>query len=907
MIYLYDIIIRPIEILIEIIFTLLYRFFERPGVALIAVSIVVSFMVLPLYLRADRIQEEEQQRVKRMQRWISHIRKHFDGDEKYMIQNAYYREQGYRPLYALRGTLSILLQIPFFMAAYHYLSSASVLNGCSFGSIADLSKPDGLVMISGIQIHVLPIMMTVINCISGAIYTKGYTLRQKSQVYILAVVFLILLYNSPSGLVIYWTMNNIFSLAKNIVIKYIKEKRLFLSALFAMMGVFLLAFSIMEGKLSYALMIHDNESVLVCLLCVTLLCVPMLIYVTKRHHLPLEKKFMKRDSVTYEKEKVDNLLFTSIVMVLFCGLLVPLSVVSSSPLEFVNTYHYKNPLWIVLTVTAMFAGILVVWGYLVIYPMMSRWVKCWYAQGLFAALLVMLMNFYCFHAEMGTCGMELNFIYEPHFYQKPRYGNMILVLLLIIGSIILYKKGTRICRYMMIVLSAAIIVQSGQMMLKVLKEVDGIETASFSEDDEVKFPLSRNGKNVVVIMLDRAMAGYVPFILEERPELKDKFDGFTFYPNTVSSGMWTGVGSPAIFGGYEYLAENLNKRKTETIAEKHNQALKLMPKLFSDAGFHVTVSDLPYVGYQEIPDYSIYDGMNVSHFLYKDHFSSAGDWEGLMRKVERNLFMYSLMRTAPAFMQDNIYDQSCYLTGDGATTDQSIEHGQAYRALAELPDYTEITDEKEGEVILYTNFLTHEPAYMQLPDYTYSQHVHNEGYEFETRRELDGVVMDLEQGDYHPTEHYFVNASALLRLGEWFDMLRENGVYDNTRIILVADHGRLLGQFNNMTLENGMDVQAVNILFMVKDFDSSGFTIDEHFMTNADVPLIALEDIVSDPINPYTGIKMTSEEKENGIDVFTGANMGMLPGNEILPQGTMVWHVKDDIFKEENWTQTEAP
>ena len=61
--------------------------------------------------------------------------------------------------------------------------------------------------------------MTAINCISGAIYTKGLPLKDKLQVYLLALLFVVLLYNSPSGLVIYWTMNNIFSLVKNIFYK----------------------------------------------------------------------------------------------------------------------------------------------------------------------------------------------------------------------------------------------------------------------------------------------------------------------------------------------------------------------------------------------------------------------------------------------------------------------------------------------------------------------------------------------------------------------------------------------------------------------------------------------------------------------------------------------------------------
>jgi hypothetical protein len=49
-------------------------------------------------------------------------------------------------------------------------------------------------------------------------------MRERLQLFTMAFIFLLLLYNSPSALVIYWTCNNIFSLLKNIVYK-LKIKR----------------------------------------------------------------------------------------------------------------------------------------------------------------------------------------------------------------------------------------------------------------------------------------------------------------------------------------------------------------------------------------------------------------------------------------------------------------------------------------------------------------------------------------------------------------------------------------------------------------------------------------------------------------------------------------------------------
>ena len=86
----------------------------------------------------------------------------------------------------------------------------------SFLGIADLSKPDAMIRLGAFSVNVLPILMTVINLASALVYTHNMTRRDKMQLYGMAAVFLVLLYDAASGLVLYWTCNNIFSLGKNI-------------------------------------------------------------------------------------------------------------------------------------------------------------------------------------------------------------------------------------------------------------------------------------------------------------------------------------------------------------------------------------------------------------------------------------------------------------------------------------------------------------------------------------------------------------------------------------------------------------------------------------------------------------------------------------------------------------------
>ena len=223
--FLFEIIITPIQQILEFFYRFFREIISNDGICLIGLSIVVSLFCLPLYIVSEHWQEEERCIQKKMQPQIKRIKRAFHGDEQYMMLSTYYKQSHYHPLMALRSSFSLLIQIPFFIAAYTFLSHLPDIQGKSFLSIKNLALPDACITFGSASINILPILMTLINCISGAIYSKGHPIKEKIQIYVSAVVFLILLYNSPSGLVIYWTMNNVFSLVKNIFYKLKNPKK----------------------------------------------------------------------------------------------------------------------------------------------------------------------------------------------------------------------------------------------------------------------------------------------------------------------------------------------------------------------------------------------------------------------------------------------------------------------------------------------------------------------------------------------------------------------------------------------------------------------------------------------------------------------------------------------------------
>lgn len=216
---LYTIIIYPLELIVEIAYRIFEAVFNNPGATLIGVSVTITLLCLPLYAVAEAWQAVERNLQKSMASGVARIKETFTGDEQYMILATFYKQHNYTPLMQLRQSFGILIQIPFFMAAYHYLSNNKELLGQSFLFIKNLGSPDALFKVGSFTINILPIAMTLINIISGVIYSKGHPLREKIQIFVMAAVFLVVLYKSPAALVLYWTCNNVFSLVKNIFYK----------------------------------------------------------------------------------------------------------------------------------------------------------------------------------------------------------------------------------------------------------------------------------------------------------------------------------------------------------------------------------------------------------------------------------------------------------------------------------------------------------------------------------------------------------------------------------------------------------------------------------------------------------------------------------------------------------------
>lgn len=854
--------IGPLKLVFEIIFALGMRVVDNPGLAIIFLSLVMNILVLPLYRRADAMQEQARDTENRLHKGVAHIKKNFTGDERMMILQTYYRQNNYKPTDALHGSVSLLLEIPFFMAAYQFLSGLYILDGVSFGPIADLGKPDALLQIGGISINLLPVLMTAINVVSSAIYLKGFPLKTKIQLYGMAAFFLVFLYTSPACLVFYWTLNNLFSLVKT-------------------------------------------------------LC-----YKLKDQFAKLKSKLPQKKQGKQPQPNKKLFVLSSAILAVLTGVFIPAALMATSPQEFVDMYYYHNPLWYIVSSGAMAVGTFLVW-LRVFYWLASDRGKVIFEKLTVIACIVAFADYLFFGMKLGLISPALQYD-KGLFYSTLETAINCAVIVVVAGLMywLVTKKQKLLTSLLAFVLVAAV-AMSGWNMITISRSVDQVKTyiANQSDEDAPHFQLSTKGKNVIFFMLDRAMGQFLPYIMAENPELKAQFDGFTYYSNTISFGGHTNFGVPAVYGGYEYTPVEMNKRDGERLVDKHNEALKMLPVLFSQQGYDVTVCDPSYAGYTWTPDLSIYDDYpQISTYITKGRYSSVEQKKALIENNYRNFFCFGLMKSMPVALQRLLYNngryhQVCASSPELAYFSQ-VQNGlyhadgvgtgflDAYGALENLSAMTQITHDDKNVFLSLSNDATHSVVYLQMPNYAPALRVDNSAFDTTTRYAEDGTSVEfntiLQKGMYH------VNIASLQQLGNWFDYLREQGVYDNTRIVLAADHGYSAGQLDELIVDNGKGetvyLEYYYPLLMVKDFNAKGFTTSTEFMTNADVPTLATQGVIENPVNPFTGKPINNAEKTAHDQFVILSRDWDVDTNNGYTYTASTWvTVRDSIWNQDNW------
>ena len=183
------------------------------GLAIIAITVIIKLLFWPLTAASTR----SMKRMQKLQPQMKAIQEKYKEDPAKMNKKMmeFMKENKVSPL---GGCLPLLLQIPVFIGFFQMVQSAIELRGASFLWAYDLSRPDTIFTIPGIDFNVnpLPLLMggTMLWQASLTPPSPGMDPAQQKIMKYFPLIFLFMLYNYSAGLTLYWTVQNLLSIAQ---------------------------------------------------------------------------------------------------------------------------------------------------------------------------------------------------------------------------------------------------------------------------------------------------------------------------------------------------------------------------------------------------------------------------------------------------------------------------------------------------------------------------------------------------------------------------------------------------------------------------------------------------------------------------------------------------------------------
>jgi YidC/Oxa1 family membrane protein insertase len=188
------------------------KYIHNYGLAIILLTIVIKILFWPLTHTSFKSMKE----LQKLQPHINRLREKYKNDKERLNRELMNLYKTYK-VNPLGGCLPILIQIPIFFGLYKALLYAIELRHARFIDhipftkyiwLADLSAKD--------PYYITPILMGISMVIQQKMTPTAMDPRQAKLMMLMPIFFTFLFLNFPSGLVLYWLVNNILSIAQQI-------------------------------------------------------------------------------------------------------------------------------------------------------------------------------------------------------------------------------------------------------------------------------------------------------------------------------------------------------------------------------------------------------------------------------------------------------------------------------------------------------------------------------------------------------------------------------------------------------------------------------------------------------------------------------------------------------------------
>ncbi len=216
--------IRPLSRLIFSFMLLVHKVVPNYGLVIIILSTLTKLLFYPLAQKSFK----SMRAMQRLQPEMEMLRQKYKNDpqklNRAMIE--LYRKHGVNPV---GGCLPLVPQMPVFIALFNVLSRTIELRRAEFVLwIKDLSRPDVIAHLPfslpfiGNNVSLLPILMGVAMFVQQKMGTKDP--KQAAMTYFLPIVFTVMFFRFPSGLVLYWLVNNVLTIVHQYLVGRSEER-----------------------------------------------------------------------------------------------------------------------------------------------------------------------------------------------------------------------------------------------------------------------------------------------------------------------------------------------------------------------------------------------------------------------------------------------------------------------------------------------------------------------------------------------------------------------------------------------------------------------------------------------------------------------------------------------------------
>ncbi|MGA1796179.1 MAG: membrane protein insertase YidC [bacterium] len=183
-----------------------YRYIPNYGIAIVLLTIIIKILFWPLTEKSFG----SMQAMQKIQPKMAALREKYKGDPTRMNKEIMdlYKKHGVNPL---GGCLPMILQIPVFFALYEGLLVAIEMRGAPFFLwIQDLSAMDPLL--------ITPVLMGITMYMQQKMMPTGMDPKQAKMMNLMPIIFTVFFLGFPSGLVIYWLLNNVLTIGHQYLI-----------------------------------------------------------------------------------------------------------------------------------------------------------------------------------------------------------------------------------------------------------------------------------------------------------------------------------------------------------------------------------------------------------------------------------------------------------------------------------------------------------------------------------------------------------------------------------------------------------------------------------------------------------------------------------------------------------------